>query len=181
MLDALPDAQRDQAGLAVAASGMAVRVAHRRWSGAHELGQQRVLRRRGRRPQHGAETARVAVAQHHAVGEFKFDVVVPLLGRWRGGEQAQAAGHTHVHDQGIGAEPEEQIFASAVNAIDRPSDQATRQIRWNRPAQSAVVYPHRGHFVPLYVRGDTAACRFDFRELRHGTCTDGFVAVPTIP
>ena len=107
-------------------------------------------------------------------------MVVQLFGRGRG-EYAQASGHTHMHDQGIGAEPEEQIFAPAVDAIDRPSDQATRQIRWNRPAQSAVVDPYRGHFVPLYVRGDAAACGLDFRELGHGTCTNGFVAVPTIP
>ena len=107
-------------------------------------------------------------------------MVVRLFGRGRG-ERAQASGHTHMHDQGIGAEPEQQIFAPAVDAIDRPSDQPTWQIQWNRPAQSAVVDPYGGHFVPFYVRGDTATCRFDFRKLGHGTRTNGFVAVPTIP
>ncbi len=70
-------------------------------------------------------------------------------------------------DQRVGAEPEKQIFAAPVDPVDDPTDQPAGQIAWNRPAQAAVVDPHRRHFLPFYVRRDPATRRFDFRKFGH--------------
>src|SRR5437773_849251 len=73
-----------------------------------------------------------------------------------------------MHDQRIAAEKKQQIFAATIDPLDGASDEAPRQIAWNRPAQPAVVYLYGRHFLPLYVRSDAAARRFDLRKLGHG-------------
>ena len=106
--------------------------------------------------------------------------MIVRLSRRHCGENAQAAGHPHMHDQRIAAEAKQQILAAAIDPIDDATDQPPRQIAWNRPAEPAVVYPHGRHFLPFYVRSDAAPRRFDLGKLGHGMDGRAKAAAPTI-
>ena len=98
-----------------------------------EGSEQRVLAFRGGRPQHRAEAARIAIAQHDSVRELEIDVIVRLLRR-RLPEHSQASRHAEVNDERVLTEPEEQVLAPPLDAIDRAADKAARQVAGNRPA-----------------------------------------------
>ena len=128
-------------------------------------------RRRGP-PQHRTEAARVVVAKDGAVFEFQIDVIVRPPRR-RVAVYAQASGHAEMNDQRVAAEPEKQVFAAPVDAVDDAADQTTGQIARNRPAQPAVVDPDRRHFLPFYVRRDPATRGFNFRKFGHLGASNG--------
>jgi hypothetical protein len=71
-----------------------------------ETRQQRMHRRGLRRPEYGAESARVVVAQDHTVLELDVDVIVGLLLRPIA-VYPQAAGHPQMYDEGVCADPKQ--------------------------------------------------------------------------
>ena len=122
-------------------------------------------------PEHCAEAPRVVVTQQDAVAELQFDVVMGASGR-RYRENSQAPGHPEMDDQGVIGQPEQKIFASPVHAIDDASDQISGQIVWNRPPQSAVVYPDGRHFLTFHVRRESTPGGFYFGKFGHRTGTE---------
>jgi hypothetical protein len=78
-----------------------------------------------------------------------------------------------MHEQGIVAHTKKEIFATAIHALDPPANESARQIAWNRPSEPMVVDPHRGHFLPFYVRSHAPPRRFNLRELGHGAVCGG--------
>jgi hypothetical protein len=74
-----------------------------------------------------------------------------------------------MHEQRAAVDPEQQVLAAPVDALDRPAFQSLCEIGRNRPAQAAVVYPHRSDATSDHARRDTASRRLDLRELGHLT------------
>jgi hypothetical protein len=128
----------------------------------------------GGRPENRTEPARIAISEYDPVAEAQIDMIV-LFASWRFCENAKAAGHPEMNDQGIGADAEQEVFTPPVDSIDRLSDQLESKIGGNRPPQATVVEAYPRHFLPLYVRRYTATRRLDFGKFRHGIC-GAFVA-----
>ena len=148
-----------------------------------EASEQSMIGSSAGRPEHRAEAARVPIAHDDAIAEDDIDVVMRFFGR-RIGEHAEASRHPQVDEKGIRAKAEKQVLAAPIHAVDAAADEPARQIARNRPAQSMVVDPHRGHFLPFHVRSDAAPRRFYLRKLGHGAvfaAVQRIVASATIP
>jgi len=116
------------------------------------------------RPQHGAETPRVAQPQH-AIAEDEIEVIVLFRRRPRR-QHTQAPGHAQVQDEVAIAAVDEQVLASPLDAAHlAPREQANR-VR-HRPAQPRLPdFDARNHAAGE-MRREAAARDFDFREFGH--------------
>ena len=119
-----------------------------------------------RHPQHRAEAPGIVVAERSAVIENNVDVVV-RASRWGVLERPQATGHAEVDQQRFGAQPEEQVLASAVDTVDPTPAQTRSEIGRNRPAEPPVVYMQRRDMSTGDEGRNATACRFDFGKFGH--------------
>jgi hypothetical protein len=120
-------------------------------------------------PEHGAKAARIAHSQNLLAENDVYMVMLAGLRAW--GDQAQAARHPQVQDQMAAAAVQQQILASTA---DRPHLAACKRPYRLRhaPAQAWLAHRNRGDRLTYYVRGNTPARDFDFREFRHGSQSD---------
>jgi len=89
------------------------------------------------------------------------------MSRRRAWPHAQRAGHAEVHEQRPFTRAKQQIFAAAIDAVDRRPGDARLETGGNRPAQASVVHVHPDDPPTRHVRRDATPGRFDFGKLRH--------------
>ncbi|MCY1290896.1 hypothetical protein D9M68_711460 [compost metagenome] len=150
------------------------------------MGWQFLLGQRG--PQHRAEAARIAEAQHHRAlgasctlgtlgtsGQHHVQVVVDAWRR-RLRQHPQRAGHAEMHQQpagrfgGVVADTlEQQVLAAAFDPPHHALRQAGFEIRLDRPAQPAVAHRHRFNAPSHHVRQQAAPGHLDLGQFRHRT------------
>jgi len=94
-------------------------------------------------------------------------VVVRL--RWRaGGQDAQAAGHAQVEDQGAVAEAQQKVLGAPLHRVEPMAPQDRIQIVWHRPAQPWLAHRHAADALAAERRFDAAAGGFDLGQFGHG-------------
>src|SRR5210317_66160 len=82
-------------------------------------------------------------------------------------DEAQAAGHAKMQDDGTGSGVQQQIFCTPVDAVDCLSSEFPAEASGNRPAQVRVAHNDPGNPFARDVWGYSAAGGFDFREFGH--------------
>jgi len=65
-------------------------------------------------------------------------------------------------------EGKEQVFPTALAAMDVLAGQQVRQFCGHRPAQRRLAQPQGGYAASFKMRQDAAQGGFDFRKLRQG-------------
>ena len=135
-----------------------------------QRGEQRVVFGGAGKPQHQAETARVAVAQHGAVAKGDVQMVVLLrLGVRRIGQQDfQAARHAQMDQQHAGGKTDQQVFGAATAFEHRFAGQRGAECFRNRLAQLGLAHGNGGDGASFDMRRNAAQHGFDFRQFGHG-------------
>lgn len=116
-------------------------------------------------PLDGAEAAGVVKAEFHAGVEAEGDVVVFAPGDG-GGEDAEAAGHAEVDEEGAARGVEKEVFASARAGEDGGAFDFDEVIG-HGPAESAFLDDEFADGVADEVWADTAQGGFDLGEFGH--------------
>ncbi len=132
-----------------------------------EVLEERVAIGRLPEPEHRAEAARIGETQRLAALEAHVDVVM-LAGRKALGHHRQAPRHAQVHQKMALSELDQQVFAAAADAEHLLAAQVPREIVRDRPAQVRIAHDRTADSATHEMRQQSAARRFDFRELRHG-------------
>jgi hypothetical protein len=117
-------------------------------------------------PLDGAEAAWVVEAEFHTGVEAESDVVVFAPGDG-GSEDAKAAGHAEVDEEGAASGGEEEVFASARAGQDGGAFDFDEVIG-HGPAESAFLDDEFADGVADEVGADTAQGGFDLGEFGHG-------------
>ncbi|CAN0623584.1 protein of unknown function [Burkholderia multivorans] len=119
-------------------------------------------------PQHRAEAARIAKAQHERV-EDPVDVVVLRGGGRRavGRQHAQRARHAEMHDEPARVGFEQQVLAAPLDAQHLALAQLLAEPRGHRPAQHGGTHVDACDAAPGDKGLDAPARNLDFRQLWH--------------
>ncbi len=141
-----------------------VKIAGQRFGA--EGAQQRMLQGILLRPEHSTETAWIAQPQA-PVAEDQVDVVV-LAGRRVWGQDAQAARHAQVQDEGAVGETQQQVLGAPLHLAQLSPCQPLRQRSGDGPAQAAFADHHCAHAPAFDERGDPPAGGLHFGQFRHG-------------
>jgi len=121
-------------------------------------------------PQEGTETARVVIAQHLPALQQEVDMIMLAWKGYRRSEDSQTTRHAEMDEQGPLAEPDQQVFAAALDRVDLLTAQDRIEIGGHRPAQSRLADLDRADTPSAKVRQDAAPGGFDFGQFGHG-CT----------
>ncbi|MNN45426.1 hypothetical protein D3C81_1597620 [compost metagenome] len=112
-------------------------------------------------PEHGAETARVGVAQHQP--RFQLDIDVLVLGRRQAQfDQAQVTRHAQVADQGADLGIDQQVLGAPLDANDTLPRQPHIQVFGDWPAQAPVTHHHAADPLAYQMGCDTPPGGFYF-------------------
>jgi hypothetical protein len=117
-------------------------------------------------PEHRSEAARIGQSQQ-LIADGKVEVIV-LFRRHSERQYAQVSGHAEMYYQSAMIESDQQILAASPGAADLATAEPLREVRRERPAQSAVPHRDGSDNSPFKVRRYTASGHFDFWQLRHG-------------
>ena len=158
--------QLDRAAAALSCSdqGVAVKTVGQRFR--PQCLQQGVVLDGADMPQHRAETARIAVAQH--IGPQQQIDVIMSFRRGVGRQETQVAGHAQVDDQGAGIGAQQQVFGAAIDRTYRQAAQGGVQLRRYRPAQAGVADHGAAKLGVQQMGQNPAAGGFDFWQFWHG-------------
>lgn len=114
-----------------------------------------------RYPEHGAETARVGVANQDAVVERKIHMIV-LAGVLIAGMRAQGPRHAEVTQYESVANVPKQVFAAANHVKHGSALELLRKIGRYRPAQPPIAHGYAGNSLTLDMRQQAQAGGFNF-------------------
>ncbi len=115
----------------------------------------------GTLPEHGAEAARIGVAQGHA--RIQLDIHMLML-EYRSAHrhQPQVAGHAQMTDQGAATDIHQQILGPTADRGKGLVLDLDRQILGDRPAQARITHYQPDHLAALQVGRNATAGGFYF-------------------
>src|SRR5262249_2985967 len=131
-----------------------------------ERGEERVRLGGRLEPEERPEPARVAIAERDTRIEDDVEMFVRLAWRWLP-ERLPADGHSEMTSHRVAANPEREILASAIDAVDDASGEVLFERARNRPAKPPVVDPGGHDATADRERDEAPAGSFDFGQFGH--------------